>query len=75
MSYGSLDHWKVVCKKSKSNLKDEKVITLLSPVQDIVTHRGTVCNQKGSPRVHWIIETLPAKNQGLKLRDKKVISF
>ena len=57
------------------NSKDEKVITLLSPVQDIVTHRGTVCNQKGSPRVHWIIETLPAKNQGLKLRDKKVISF
>ena len=33
---------------------------------DIVTYRGNVCNQKGSPRVHWIIGRLHAKNQGPK---------
>ena len=53
MSHASLDQRKVVCKRE----------------------RGAVCNQKGSPSVHWILGRLHAKNQGPKSRDKKDISL
>ena len=29
----------------------------------VVAYRGAVCNQMGSPRVHWILGKLHAKNQ------------
>ena len=48
---------------------------LLERQTDIVSYRGNVCNQRGAPRVHWIIGRLQAKNQGPKSRDKNAISF
>ena len=48
--------------------RDEKVICLSSNFRDrqadIVAYRGAVFNQKGSPRVHWTLGRLHAKNQG-----------
>ena len=32
--------------------------------RDTVAYRGNVCNQKGSPRVHWSMRRLNAKNEG-----------
>ena len=40
-----------------------------------MAYRGNVCYRKGSPRVHWNIGILNAKNKGPNSRDKKVISF
>ena len=58
MSYGSLDQ------------RDEKVICLSSNFRGrqthIVAYRGAVCNQKGSPRVHWIYGGLHAKYQEMR---------
>ena len=47
-------------KNQGPNSNDDKVKSLLSPFRnrhrDIVTYRGHVSNQKGSPRVdHWMI--------------------
>ena len=42
---------------------------------DIVAYRGVICNQKGYPRVHWILGRLQSKNQGPKSRNKKDMSF
>ena len=63
-------------------IKDEKVICLLGNFRDrqinIVAHRGTVCNRKRSPRVHWILGRLHDKNQGPKYQEisnKKDISL
>ena len=66
MSY-ALDHRKVVCKNLNS-LRDEKIISLVKVINflslfqnrwiDIVAYRGAECNQKESPRVHWILGRL-----------------
>ena len=34
MSFGSLNHWKVLCKNQGPNSKDERVINLFSPFRD-----------------------------------------
>ena len=55
------------------------MICLLSNFRDrqtgIVAYRGAISNQKGSPRVHWKIGRLHAKNQGPKARDKRYTPF
>ena len=48
-------------KNQGPNSKDEKVITLFETDIHIVAYRGNVCNQKGSPRVHWNIGKLHVK--------------
>ena len=60
MPYGSFES----CMQKGPNSKNEKVISYkyLSPFRDrqadIVAYRGNVCNQKGSPRVNWILGRL-----------------
>ena len=55
MSYVSLDQ-KIICKYQGPDLMDEKVkympLEQFSRQTDIVTYRGAVSSQKGSPRVH-----------------------
>ena len=56
-------------KKARSRLKKWESDMPLGhfPWQtDIVAYRGVVCNQKGTPRVKWILGRLNAKNQGPK---------
>ena len=57
-------------KKSRSDSREEKVICRWSNFRDrptdIVAYRGAVCNQKGSPRVHWIYGGLHAKYQEMR---------
>ena len=61
MPYGSLE----------SSMQTIKV-----PTQKQRTpYRGNICNQKGSPRAHWIKGRLDAKNQGPIFRDKKITIF
>ena len=52
-------------KNQGPNSKDEKIISILSPFQDskadIVAYKCKVSYRKESPRFHWIIGRLNAK--------------